>query len=57
MEHNKHKWTKIRIEFNYIDILMASEELEKALKLTKIGRSPGEANINSEDNKHTPRLS
>jgi hypothetical protein len=33
---------------------MASEELEKALKLTKNGKSPGEDNINSDDNKHSP---
>jgi hypothetical protein len=37
-----------------MDTLMASEELEKALKLTKIGESPGEDNIHSEYNKHTP---
>jgi hypothetical protein len=35
MEHNKCKWTKIRMAFNRIHTLITSDESEKALKLIK----------------------
>jgi len=37
VEHNKCKWTKIRMEFNYTDTLITSDESEKALRLMKNG--------------------
>jgi hypothetical protein len=39
---------------NHIDTSITLDELEKALKLTKNGKSPGEDNINSELYKYTP---
>jgi hypothetical protein len=33
---------------NHLDTLVTLDELEKVLKLTKNGKSPGEDNINSE---------
>jgi hypothetical protein len=38
---------------NHLDTLVTLDELEKVLKLTKNGKSPGEDNINSELCKYT----
>jgi hypothetical protein len=54
MEHNKHKWNKIRTEFNYVDPLITSDELERALQLIKNSESPGEDKFNSELYKYAP---
>jgi hypothetical protein len=40
--------------YNYIDTLIISAELKKALKLTKNVKSPGEDGINSELYKYAP---
>ena len=48
----KHKW--LQLEYNSTDYLHAfitSDELEKVLKLTKNGKTPGQDNINSEHQK------
>ena len=39
---------------NHKDALIYSDELKKALKLVKNGKSPGEENINSELYKYVP---
>jgi len=39
---------------NHIDIVIKLAEFEKALKLTKNGKSPGENNINSDLEKYAP---
>ena len=54
MEYKKRKWIKIRTEFNHVDPLIISDELEKALQLIKNGKSPGEDKINSELYKYGP---
>ena len=43
VEHNKHKWTKIRMEFRQSQSTVISpDEFEKALeKLIQKGKSPG----------------
>ena len=55
MVHNKHNW--ITPEYNsadYLHVLITLDELEKVLKLTKIGKTPGQGNINSELYKYAP---
>jgi len=48
---------ELQLECNSADYLHASvtfEELEKVLKLTKNGKTPGQDNINSELQKYAP---
>jgi hypothetical protein len=43
------------MEFSHLDTLVTLDELEKALKLTKTGKSPRQDNINSELHKYAQR--
>jgi hypothetical protein len=40
---------------NHVDALIKLAEFEKALKLTKKGKSPGEDNINADLEKYAPK--
>ena len=45
------------VEYNsadYLHVFITLDELEKVLKLTKIGKTPGQGNINSELYKYAP---
>jgi hypothetical protein len=35
MEHNKHKWPRISMEFSHLDTAITSDELEENVKSNK----------------------
>jgi len=55
MDHNKHKWSTIRIQVSRLHTCFYNfDELENVLKLTKNGKALGQDNINSELYKYAP---
>ena len=55
VEHNKHNWITTRRQLSrLLTFFLTLDELEKALKLTKNGKTPGLDNINSELYKYAP---